>query len=62
MEIGPDKTKNDKQPRWISKTDSDKRLQLEEVNLGSVISIEGSKPEILSRTAKTTAALSQTYI
>ena len=64
MEIGPDKTKvmtnhpNDRQ-REIKV----KRQRLEEVEnfkyLGAIISNEGSKPEILSRIAQTTTALSR---
>ena len=55
MEIGPDKTK--------VMTNNPKGQRLEEVKnfkyLGAIINNEGSKPEILSRIAKTTAALSR---
>ena len=67
MEIGPDKTKvmtND--PNDFQTEIKIKGQRLEEVeNLkyhGAIISNEGSKPEILSRIAQTTAALSRLKI
>ena len=64
MEIGPYKVtrkNNDKQPQRFSKRDQDKRPKTrrdEELQI-SGISNEGPKPEILSRIAQTTAALSR---
>ena len=67
MEIGPDKTKvmaND--PNGFQREIKIKGQRLEEVEkvkyLGAIISNEGSKPEILSRIAQTTAALSRLKI
>ena len=65
MEIGPDKTKvMTNNPNGCQREIKDQRL--EEVEnfkyLGAVISNEGSKPEILSRIAQTTAALSRQKI
>ena len=55
---------DDKQAKWLPKRYQDKRS--EEVEnfkyLGAIISNEGSKPEILSRIAQTTAALSRLMI
>ena len=71
MEIGPDKTKvMTNNPKWLPKRDQReikiKGQRLEEVEnfkyLGAFISNEGSKPEILSRIAQTTAALSKLKI
>ena len=67
MEIGPDKTKviinNPNGFQWEIKI---KGQMLEEVEnfkyLGTIISNEGSKPEIPSRIAQTTAALSRLKI
>ena len=63
MEIGPDKTKVITNNPNGSKI---KGQRLEEVEnfkyLGAIISNEGSKPEILSRIAQTTAALSRLKI
>ena len=64
MEIGPDKTKvPTNNPDGFQRELKIKGQRLEEVEnfkyLGAIISSEGSKPEILSRTAKTTAALSR---
>ena len=67
MEVGPDKTKvmtnNPNGPQTEIKI---KGQRLEEVKnfkyLGAIISNEGSKPEILSRTTQSTAALSRLKI
>ena len=64
MEIGPDKTKvMTNNPNGFQREIKIKGQRLEEVEnfkcLGAVISDEGSKPEILSRIAQTTAALSR---
>ena len=66
---------DDKQPKWLPKRDQDKRSErtsstLEQSSptkdhfnyLGAIISNAGSKPEILSRIAQTTAALSRLKI
>ena len=63
MEIGPDKTKvMTNNPNGFQREIKIKGQRLEEVEnfkyLGAIISNEGSKPEILSRIAQTTAALS----
>ena len=62
MEIGPDKTKGMTNKQMASKDGQ----RLEEVEnfkyLGAVLSNEGSNPEILSRIAQTTAALSRLKI
>ena len=56
---------DDKQPKWLPKRDQDSQ-RLEKVEnfnyLGAIISNEGSKHEILSRIAQTTAALSRLKI
>ena len=62
MEIGPDKTKvMTNNPNGFQREIKIKGQRLEEVEnfkyLGAIISNEGSKPEILSRIAQTTAAL-----
>ena len=62
MEIGPDKTKvMTNNPNGFQREIKIKGQRLEEVEnfkyLGAIISKEGSKPEILSRIAQTTAAL-----
>ena len=62
MEIGPDKTKGmTNNPNGFQREIKIKGQRLEEVEtfkyLGAIISNEGSKPEILSRIAQTTAAL-----
>ena len=67
MEIGPDKTKvMTNNPNGFQREIKIKGQRLEEVEnfkyLGAVISNEGSKPEILSRIAQTTAALSRLKI
>ena len=67
MEIGPDKTKvMTNNPNSFQIEIKIKGQRLEEVEnfkyLGAVISNEGSKPEILSRIAQTTAALSRLKI
>ena len=67
MEIGPDKTKVMKNnPNGFQREIKIKGQRLEEVEnfkyLGAVNSNEGSKPEILSRIAQTTAALSRLKI
>ena len=67
MEIGPDKTKvMTNNPDGFQRKIKIKGLRLEEVEnfkyLGAIISNEGSKPEILSRIAQTTAALSRLKI
>ena len=67
MEIGPDKTKvMTNNPNGFQREIKIKCQRLEEVEnfkyLGAIISNEGSKPEILSRIAKTTAALSRLKI
>ena len=57
---------DDKQTKWLPKRDQDKGQRLEAVQsftyLGATISNEGSKPEILSRIARTTEALSRLKI
>ena len=63
MEIGQDKTKvMTNNPNGFQRGIKIKGQRLEEVEnfkyLGAIISNEGSKPEILSRIAQTTAALS----
>ena len=63
MEIGPDRTKvMTNNQNGFQKEIKIKSQRLEEVEnfkyLGAIISNEGSKPEILSRIAKTTALLS----
>ena len=63
MEIGPDKTKvMTNNPNGFQRESKIKGQRLEEVDnfkyLGAIVSNEGSKPEILSRIAQTTAALS----
>ena len=67
MEIGPDKTKvMTNNPNGFQREIKIKGQRLKEVEnftyLGAVISNEGSKPEILSRIAQTTAALSRLKI
>ena len=67
MEIGPDKTKvMTKNPNGFQREIKIKGQRLEEVEnfkyLGAIISNEGSKPEILSRIAQATAALSRLKI
>ena len=67
MEIGPDKTKvMTNNPNGFQREIKIKDQRLEEVKnfkyLGAIISNEGSKPEILSRIAQTTAALSRLKI
>ena len=67
MEIGPDKTKvMTNNPNGFQREIKIKSQRLEEVEnfkyLGAIISNEGSKPEILSRIAQTTAALSRLKI
>ena len=67
MEIGPDKTKvMTNNPNGFQREIKIKGQRLEEVEnfkyLGAVISNEGSNPEILSRIAQTTAALSRLKI
>ena len=67
MEIGPDKTKvMTKNPNGFQREIKIKGQRLEEVEnfkyIGAIISNEGSKPEILSRIAQTTAALSRLKI
>ena len=67
MEIGPDKTKVMKNnPNGFQREIKIKGQRLEEVEnfkyLGAIISNERSKPEILSRIAQTTAALSRLKI
>ena len=67
MEIGPDKTKvMTNNPNGFQREIKIKGQMLEEVenfkHLGALISNEGSKPEILSRIAQTTAALSRLKI
>ena len=67
MEIGPDKTKvMTNSPNGFQREIKIKGQRLEEVEnfkyLGAIISNEGSKPEILSRIAQTTAALSRLKI
>ena len=66
MEIGPDKTKvMTNNPNGFQREIKIKSQRLEEVEnfkylqVGAIISNEGSKPEILSRIALTTAALSR---
>ena len=64
MEIGQDNTKvMTNNPNGFQREIKIKGKRLEEVEnfkyLGAIISNEGSKPEILSRTAQTTAALSR---
>ena len=67
MEIGPDKTKvMTNNPNSFQREIKIKGQRLEEVEnfkyLGAIISNEGSKPEILSRIAQTTVALSRPKI
>ena len=67
MESGPDKTKViTNNPSGFQREIKIKGQRLEEVEnlkyLGAIISNEGSKPEILSRIAQTTAALSRLKI
>ena len=67
MEIGPDKTKMmTNNPNGFQREIKIKGQRLEEVEnfkyLGAISSNEGSKPEILSRIAQTTAALSRLKI
>ena len=67
MEIGPDKTKvMTNNSNGFQREIKIKGQRLEEVEnfkyLGAIISNEGSKPEILSRIAQTTAALSRLKI
>ena len=67
MEIGPDKTKvMTNNPNGFQREIKIKGQRLEEVEnfkyLGVIISNEGSKLEILSRIAQTTAALSRLKI
>ena len=67
MEIGPDKTKMmTNNPHGFQTEIKIKGQRLKEVEnfqyLGAIISNEGSKPEILSRIAQTTAALSRLKI
>ena len=67
MEIGPDKTKvMTNNPNGFQREIKIKGQRLEEVEnfkyLGTIIFNEGSKPEILSRIAQTTAALSRLKI
>ena len=64
MEISPDKTKMmTNNPNGFQREIKIKGQRLEEMEnfkyLGAIISNEGSKPEILSRIAQTTAALSR---
>ena len=64
MEIGPDKTKvMTNNPNGFKREMKIKGQRLEEVEIfkyfGAIISNGGSKPEILSRIAQTTAALSR---
>ena len=67
MEIGPDKTQvMTNNPNGFQREIKIKGQRLEEVEnfkyLGAIISNEGSKPEILSRIAQPTAALSRLKI
>ena len=67
MEIGPDKTKMmTNNPNGFQREIKIEGQRLEEVEnskyLGALISNEGSKPEILSRIAQTTAAISRLKI
>ena len=67
MEIGPGKTKvMTNKPNGFQREIKRKGQRLEEVEnfkyLGAIISNEGSKPEILSRIAQTTADLSRLKI
>ena len=67
MEIGPDKTKvMTNNPNGFQREIKIKGQRLEEVEnfkyLGAFISTEGSKPQILSRAAQTTAAFSRLKI
>ena len=67
MEIGPDKTKvMTNNPNGFQREIKIKGRRLEEVEnfkyLGAIITNEGSKPEILSRIAQTTAVLSRLKI
>ena len=63
MEISAEKTKLMITPAGINKEDKINGRKLETVtsfeHLGPVVSYEGSKPEILSRTVQTTAALTR---
>ena len=66
MEIGPDKTKimtkNQNGSQREIKIKGKRLGEVENKYLGAIISNEGSKTEILSRTAQTTAALSRLKI
>ena len=66
MEIGPDKTKVTNNPNDFQREIKIKDRRLERVEnfkyLESIISNEGSKPEILFRIAQTTAAYSRLKI
>ena len=66
MEIGPDKKVMTNNPNGFQREIKINGQRLEEVEnfkyLGAIISNEGSKPEILSRIAQTTAALSRLKI
>ena len=67
MAIGPDKMKvMTNNPNGFQREIKIKAQRLEEVEnfkyLGAIISNEGSKPEILSRVAQATAALSRLKI
>ena len=63
MEISPDKTKvMTNNPSGFQREIKIKGQRLEVEYLGAIISNEGSKPEVLSRIAKTTAALSRLKI
>ena len=67
MDIGPDKTKvMTNNPNGFQREIKIKGQRLEEVKnfkyLGAIISNEGSKPEILSRTAQTSEAHSRQKI
>ena len=58
MAISDERT-NDEQHQWHQHRDQSKWTVTSFKYLGSVISDEGSKPEILSRIAQTTAALTR---
>ena len=67
METGPDKTKViSNNPNGFQREIKIKGQRIEEVEnfkyLGAIVSNEGSKPEILSRIAQTTATLSSLKI